>query len=219
MRLAGLLVMATLTLVACGSDADRQFPTVAHAPPQAAAPITAIPQPAYQPGQRWTYSDGYDLKVVSVTDGLARIERQDLSDTWYVKRAFFVEESQGSEGNRRTVFWSQDPMKVFQLRPGEAMVTEQEYLRNGELVRHVVSWTLEGRQRLRVPAGEFDAWVFVSRARNLKTGWTAYEKHWYAPDVGNFIRTEHRYGNDEDGARVLMASGVEPVKKKWSLTP
>ena len=66
-----------------------------------------------------------------------------------------------------------------------------------------MSWTVEGRDTVNVPAGQFDCVILVMRARSLSGDWTGYERWWFSPQAQNYVRMEYRYGPDAEGSRVL----------------
>jgi len=45
--------------------------------------------------------------------------------------------------------------------------------------------------------------VVVMRTRNPETGWTGFERWWYAPEARHYVRLEYRYGDQPVGSRVL----------------
>jgi hypothetical protein len=81
---------------------------------------------------------------------------------------------------------------------------QREYLSNNRLIIHASSWTVEGHQRITVPAGTFDCWVIVWRARSLKSNWTGFERWWYSPETQQYVRLEYKYGAGATASRVLM---------------
>lgn len=86
----------------------------------------------------------------------------------------------------------------------------REYLSNGKLVVHASSWSVEGRERITVPAGTFDCWVIVWRERSLRSNWTGFERWWYSPETQQYVRMEYKYGDQEPASRVLMRYRLAP---------
>ena len=173
--------------------------------PPPAAPSQSLPVPSYAAGDQWVYSDGYGLRVNSIRpDGLARFDRLDAPNEWFVSKAIFREEAQSSRVHRAVVFRTGDPMQIFTAPVGQTVSFVREYMRNGELIRHRTSWVIEGRERITVPAGSFDTWVLVMRSDSLTSNWRGYERWYYSPQVKNYVRLEYKYGDAPDGSRVLM---------------
>lgn len=184
---------------------------VASTMPAVVADEPTVEQPQWAVGDRWIWSDGYGLEVVSVDGSKTRMKRTDADDQWQLRDGFFLIDSQSSTTRRRLLFRTQDPAQIFPLKVGNRAVFRREYLSNGVLRAHNTSWLVVGRQTIRVPAGEFDTWVLERRTRSLKTEWTGFERIWYAPSVRNYVRMEYRYGLGADSARVLMAYRVSPT--------
>ena len=89
------------------------------------------------------------------------------------------------------------------LNSGAPLVFTREFTANGKTRVHSTSWVVESKERISVPAGDFDCFVIVMRTRNPETGWTGFERWWYAPEVRNYVRLEYRYGDKPVGSRVL----------------
>ncbi|MGB0684163.1 MAG: hypothetical protein ACPGOV_15765 [Magnetovibrionaceae bacterium] len=164
-----------------------------------------IPMPSFSVGDSWEYSDGYGMSVVEAKEGgRARFERTDVSDTWFVQRAFFREESVSNGIHRFVVYRTADPISLLEKPIGATVSYLREYMRNDELVRHRTSWEIEGRQTVTVPAGTFDVWVLVMRTEGVDSNWRGYERWFYSPQVNSYVRMEYKYGEAPDGSRVLM---------------
>jgi hypothetical protein len=198
-------------LVAGCQLTEASKPSVAMNTP--AAPIakpkqapTTIPLPTYAVGNEWKYSDGYAIRVSEVSDnGNAKFVRTDVEEQWFVRKAIFKEESQSRKIHRLVVYRTADPMALFSAKTKRPIVHIREYMRNGELVRHRTSWTIEGREKITVPAGTFDTWVLVMRTQSLTSNWRGYERWYYSPKINGYARLEFKYGEAPDGARVLMS--------------
>jgi len=163
----------------------------------------SLAAPQWRVGDRWTYSDGYGLEVDNVTGDLTRFRRTDDARQWQSRRGFLRQDSQSATTLRSVVFRSlaaKDARRLEQARP---MVFTREFRSGDRTLTHSTSWVLEGRERVSVPAGDFDAFVIVMRTRNPDTGWTGFERWWYAPEARNYVRLEYRYGDQPVGSRVL----------------
>ena len=169
-------------------------------------PASTIPLPAYVVDSEWKYSDGYAIRVSEVrANGKAKFVRTDVDDQWFVRNAIFKEESQSRNIHRLVVYQTADPTALFLAKTKQPIVYIREYMRNGELVRHRTSWTIEGREKITVPAGTFDTWVLVMRTQSLTSNWRGYERWYYSPEISGYARLEFKYGEAPDGARVLMS--------------
>lgn len=175
----------------------------------AARPALALTPPQWQVGDTWQYSDGYGMRVAEVNGPAARFQRTDAPSQWYIARGPFREALQSRNALRQVVFLSEDPQRLYTARPGESVVYRREYTRNGVLVRHRTSWTIEGTETITVPAGTFDTIILVMRTRSTTGNWTGYERWWYAPAARNYVRMEFQYGEAPDSSRVLTAYSLK----------
>ena len=178
--------------------------TAAGGAPAAASASLAVAAPLWRAGDRWTYSDGYGLEVEAVEGGLTRFRRLDDRDQWVSRRGFLRQDAQSATTERSVVFRSIGADEARRLVQGEPILFTREFLSGGVTRVHSTSWLLEGRERVSVPAGDFDAYVVVMRTRNPETGWTGFERWWYAPEVRHYVRLEYRYGDQPVGSRVLV---------------
>ncbi len=167
--------------------------------------------PDWQVGSEWHYSDGYGLKVTKVANGTATFQRTDDPGQWIVRRGFLREDAQSPTVLRKLLFEGLPPGAGTLLTGGTPITYRREYM-SGDVQRtHVTSWTVEGRETVKVPAGEFDCVVLAMRTRNTQDGWTGFERWWFSPQAQNFVRMEYRYGSNPSGSRVLTDYHVGPV--------
>ena len=165
------------------------------------APVAA---PQWRVGSTWEYSDGYGLRVASATENTTVFQRLDAPDQWFSMRGFLRQDAASATTKRQTIYRTVPPTAGDGLVAGTPLTFQREYLSNNQLVIHASSWTVEGRQRITVPAGTFDCWVIVWRARSLKSNWTGFERWWYSPEVQQYVRLEYKYGAGATASRVLM---------------
>jgi len=178
------------------------FATAAHAAP---VPLgTVVKAPDWTAGSEWHYSDGYAVKVNSVSAKGAMFERLDAPGQWFMRQGFIKTDSASSTATRNAIYRTVPDTAGLSLSAGKPLTFQREYLNNGKLLVHASSWTVEGRETITVPAGSFDCWVIVWRTRSMKSDWTGFERWWYSPQAQNYVRMEYKYGPDEDGSRVLM---------------
>lgn len=159
--------------------------------------------PNWRVGDSWTYSDGYGLTVEDAVDGLATFRRIDDPDQWISRRGFLRQDAQSSTTLRSVVYRSIAAADANTLRAGAPLVFTREFTANGKTRIHTTSWMAEARERVSVPAGDYDCIVIVMRTRNPETGWTGFERWWYAPSVRHYVRMEYRYGDAPVASRVL----------------
>jgi len=202
------IVVSGLSLSGCQFGVEER-PSVAMATAkteQAAVAATTLPKPIYRVGDEWEYSDGYAIKVVEVgANGNAKFQRLDTENQWFVRKAFFKEESKSRKIRRLVVYRTADPMALLSARQKQPVVFIREYMRNGELVRHRTSWVIEGKEKITVPGGTFDTWVIVMRTQSLTGNWRGFERWYYSPEINGYVRLEFKYGEAPDGSRVLMS--------------
>jgi len=165
--------------------------------------ITGLKAPDWQIGDHWRYSDGYGLTVEDRSGGATLFRRLDDPTQWTMRRGFLREEAQSATAYRKTVFRSISADAGMVLQLDQPLVFTREYMSNATTRIHTTSWVVEGRETITVPAGDFETYVVVMRTRNSVTGWTGFERWWYAPEVRNYVRMEYRYGDQGLGSRVL----------------
>ena len=199
---------------ACGTSGESKVPPAdwraavskkAVADPVSITNTEAVHAPNWRVGSKWLYSDGYGLEVTSVKAGVTEFVRTDSPKQWIRRRGFFREAAKSTTALRRVMYRTVKRDAGEVLTPGEPLVFTREYLSGQALRVHATSWTVEGREVISVPAGEFETWVVVMRTRSIKTDWTGFERWWYSPSVQNYVRLEYKYGNSEESSRVLMS--------------
>lgn len=168
-----------------------------------AADMRAVTAPAWRVGDRWLYSDGYGMTVETSAKGLTRFQRLDDPKQWHSRRGFLRQDAQSATTRRSVIFRSIAATDATRLEQGRPVVFTREFTSNDKTHAHSTSWLFEGADRISVPAGDFEAYVIVMRTRNPETGWTGFERWWYAPSVRNYVRLEYRYGDMPIGSRVL----------------
>lgn len=184
--------------------------------PSSAPTVTAMASPTtltispVSVSDEWSYSDGYALRVSEVRpDGVAKYDRLDAEGQWFVRRALFIEESQSRKVHRAVVYRTGNPMDLLSAKINQPITYIREYMRDRELIRHRTSWVIEGKEKITVPAGTFDAWVLVMRTQSLDSNWRGFERWYYSPTVKNYVRLEYKYGEGAHGSRVLMTYKVK----------
>ncbi|HEY8253891.1 MAG TPA: SPOR domain-containing protein [Rhizomicrobium sp.] len=172
-----------------------------------AAPVPAnsvVKAPDWSAGSEWHYSDGYAVKVASVSPKGALFQRLDAPGQSFMRDGFIRTDSTSATATRKAIYRTVPDGAGLSLSAAKPLTFQREYLNNGKLMVHASSWTVEGRETITVPAGTFDCWVIVWRTRSLRSDWTGFERWWYSPDAQNYVRMEFKYGSEADGSRVLM---------------
>ena len=172
-----------------------------------AAPVPAssvVNAPNWSAGSEWHYSDGYAVKVASVSPKGTLFERLDAPGQSFMRDGFIRTDSTSATATRKAIYRTAPNNAGQSLSAAKPLTFQREYLNNGTLMVHASSWTVEGRETITVPAGTFDCWVIVWRTRSLRSDWTGFERWWYSPDAQNYVRMEFKYGAESDGSRVLM---------------
>jgi hypothetical protein len=171
----------------------------------APAPANSVVEaPSWSAGSEWHYSDGYAVKVASVSPKGALFQRLDAPGQSFTRDGFIRTDSTSATATRKAIYRTVPDSAGQSLSAAKPLTFQREYLNNGTLMVHASSWTVEGRETITVPAGTFDCWVIVWRTRSLRSDWTGFERWWYSPDVQNYVRMEFKYGPEPDGSRVLM---------------
>ncbi|WP_417518821.1 hypothetical protein [Minwuia sp.] len=193
---------APVTATATPQSVSRQHDSAS--PAQKAAAMLSVSAPRWQIGDRWRYNDGYGLQVEDAGGGVTLLRRLDDPTQWISRRGFLREAAQSATAYREIVYRSIPADAGMSLSANEPLVFTREYTANNVTRVHVTSWMLEGQERISVPAGAFDTYIVVMRTRNAVTGWTGFERWWYAPAARNYVRMEYRYGDQGLGSRVLI---------------
>ncbi len=160
--------------------------------------------PDWSIGSEWHYSDGYAVKVGSVSPKGAVFNRLDAPGQWFTRQGFIRTDSATDTATRNAIYRTVPDAAGASLSAAHPLTFQREYLNNGKLLVHASSWSVEGRETITVPAGTFDCWVIVWRTRSLRSDWTGFERWWYSPQAQNYVRMEFKYGPGPDGSRVLM---------------
>lgn len=172
---------------------------------RSSSPILEVSAPEWRVGSEWRYSDGYGLRVARVEGATTTFQRTDDPGQWVTRRGFLRESSRSGTTERRLLFEDLQPGGGMRLSSRSPLTYRREYEADGETRVHATSWTVEGREVVKVPAGEFDCVVLVMRTRSQSSDWTGYERWWFSPRAQNYVRVEYRYGPDAEGARVLVS--------------
>lgn len=194
-----LAALLALALTGCGGE----FASVGA--PGAFAPVRAdsVPAPAWSVGSEWLYSDGYGLKVTRVEGSVTTFQRLDDPTQWVTRRGFLREDAQSGTTLRKLLYENLPQGAGLSLSTKAPLVYRREYMSGSAQRAHATSWTVDGRETVKVPAGEFDCIVLTMRTRNVEDGWTGYERWWFSPVAQNYVRLEYRYGPESSGSRVL----------------
>ncbi len=193
-----------------GGSFDAPLERATNPAPTIQGSVEGVPEidmtqsPPWQLGSFWEYSDGYGLQVTETDGRMATLQRMDKPDDWVRRNGFFKVDSQEEGVRRQVVYQSPNPETLFPLAVGKMVTFAREYLIDKKLYVHQTSWSVVGQETIEVPAGKFDCWVLVWSSRSQKSNWSGYEKWWYNPEVGNYVRLEYRYGKAPDSSRVLM---------------
>jgi hypothetical protein len=198
MRLRRMLMTAVL-LAFSGAGA-----AAAPAPAGNAESPAIVAAPQWRAGSSWEYSDGYALRVASTDSSATVFQRLDAPNQWFSMRGFLRQDAASPVAKRQTIYRTVPPSAGDALKASEPLTFQREYLSNEKLMVHATSWSVEGRERITVPAGTFDCWIIVWRARSLKSNWTGFERWWYSPEAQHYVRLEYKYGAMATASRVLM---------------
>jgi len=201
-RLRAISAAAALLLAGCASKEPLDFG--AEQAGIYAQPIRAE-APAWQPGSEWRYSDGYGLQVVRVEGPITTFRRIDDPTQWIARKGFLRDDSQSQTRFRKVLFEDLKPGAGFALDSAKPLTFRREFVSGDATHVHATSWTVERREHVKVPAGEFDCIVLVMRTRSLTSDWSGFERWWYSPDAQNYVRLEYQYGPEAAGSRVLTS--------------
>ena len=202
-----------LSIAGCGTSGGA----LTDLAPCALAPVGSdeVRAPVWAVGSEWQYSDGYGLKVTRVEGPVTTFERLDDRTQWVTRRGFLREDAQSGTTMRKLLYENLPSGAGQVLSVKTPLVYRREYMAGTTQLAHATSWTVEGRELVKVPAGQFDCIVLTMRTRNVDDGWTGYERWWFSPVAQNYVRMEYRYGPTSNGSRVLtsyrLGAGGAPI--------
>ena len=172
---------------------------------ESSAPSDTLYLPRWRVGSTWLYSDGYGLTVSLVDGNFTVFTRTDEPNQWFSRRGLLREQAQSEKTYRNVVYRTVKSDAGMALTLNKPLIFNREFLADGDLRVHVTSWTLEGKETITVPAGEFETWVVVMRSRSLTSNWDGFERWWFSPEARNYVRMEYKYGARPESSRVLMS--------------
>ncbi|MBV9735366.1 MAG: hypothetical protein JO209_05610 [Acidisphaera sp.] len=196
-----LCAAALLALGGCGVLSGRARP----GPQPVFSRNVQVVAPAWHAGSEWQYSDGYGLRVVRVDGPVTTFQRTDDPNQWVSRRGFLREDAQSATTFRKLLFEDLAPGAGRVLSARRPLTFRREYQAGSVLRTHATTWSVEGEEQVRVPAGVFDCVILMMRTRSLTDDWTGYERWWYSPQAENYVRLEYRYGATPPGSRVLTS--------------
>lgn len=194
-------VLPLLLLAACES-----------APPVGEVPASVV-EPEFTKGESWTYQlrDGYNgLPLRTYREEIGAVGQDHLSVRLTDGRqSTTTDETYTGAGNpvdvrpgraalaiHYTPFY---PAYVFPLQVGsrwkQALLVK--YQGTGPAIRATLHAQVDGWERVRVPAGEFDALkiqrqIYLDDEEFWRWGTTVLETDWYVPAIKRFVRHEDK---------------------------
>ena len=120
-----------------------------------AAPVPAnsvVKAPSWSIGSEWHYSDGYAVKVASVSATGALFQRLDAPGQSFMREGFIRTDSTSATATRKAIYRTVPDAAGQSLSAAKPLTFQREYLNNGKLMVHASSWTVEGRETITVPA-------------------------------------------------------------------
>ena len=170
------------------------------------APLAGGLPPAQQP--RWVAGDTWEfttknrspftlsdtMSVAHVGEEILLIGRNDPNKSARLNADLSVRESRGGLLNY-TVNSGKDAYIFFPLVIGEERTFKQSTNTPKGTQNYTNVVTVEGAERITVPAGTFDTFVIRVKKSN-DTGWSGSYRLWYAPQVKYFVRIVDTHNGD-----------------------
>ncbi len=214
LRTAALLA-APLLLAACGNVIERAGEGMtAMIADSDGPPMAPAAKPSYRSGQRFTYSDGQVMQVVS-SRGEEVVWRGADGTRHRTDRNFVVPRlSSSGDSYERAVVNDADALWPLQVGKGDRLrVVRTQIASDGSRKTQparTYNCRVSGTERLSVPAGTYDTYR-VQCARYSGSGKRLIEtKVWhYAPSLGHVVRYEtiERKSGRREIAELTSSSG------------
>ena len=215
-RLASaLLLAAPLLLAACANVVEQAGEQMTSLIADSDGPsLPPAAKPSYRSGQRFTYSDGRVMQVLS-SQGDEVVWRGTDGGSYRADRNFVVPRlSSSSSSYQRAVVNDADALWPLQVGKGDRLrVVRSSLAADGSRTvspARTYNCRVSGTERLSVPAGSFDTFR-VQCARYSSSGKRLIEtKVWhYAPSLGHVVRYEtiERKSGRRDIAELVSSSG------------
>jgi len=191
-------------------------------------PLSEATLPNYFVGEYFTFDDG-TFEIVTEVSGEMVTWRtnQDTISKGY--RNFVIPVLSWTSNNRRSeakttasadLLWPLAVGKKAQY-DFQQTISRHDGTESSELSR---TWTctVEGTERVSVPAGTFDTYVVTcKRYSSSGRAWRATRKFYYAPDLGHYVIREDDYRRSADKKRQMVSYGfsstVLPQKDQITL--
>jgi len=210
-RFAAILVAVGLIGMALGCQTGNQPKANIHSG-DLGLPAAALPE--YAVGEYFAFDDGRSAVVTAVSDQQVTWRHNNgATSTGY--RNFILPVSawkrNGSRGNATSnapadMLWPLATGNRGQYQSRQ-VITRNDQAGATQLSRQ---WycSVEGTQRVSVPAGSFDTYVIAcERYSSTSYSWRATRRYFYAPDLGHYVIREDLYRSRPGRTRRLVAYG------------
>lgn len=215
-RLATLALSAT-ALSACVNIATTPKSKYFTSHGAAQTQMPPAPLPTYNAGDMYYYSNGWRETVVR-----AEGETVDLINSRKRKlvnfRSFFIP-TPYLEGSTKEFFKESrvSTNALWPLAVGKSVRFSTEgrsvSKENGRESKYTQNWScsVDGTERVRVLAGEFDTYVISCQRRSSRGKWWQTYTYYYAPELGTYVmrRSLHK----KNGERVRELTALRPTLK------
>ena len=210
-RLLVIMISVGLAIAIGGCQTGKQSMDNAYSQ-NPELPAAALPE--YAVGEFFAFDDGRAVVVTAVSNEQVTWRYSNgTTSTGY--RNFILPALAWKSANRRGEATSTaPPHMLWPLAAGNRghynthqVITGNDQAGSTQLFRQ---WycSVEGTQRVSVPAGSFDTYVIAcDRYSSTGQSWRATRRYYYAPDLGHYVIREDQYRSRPVRTRQLVAYG------------
>ena len=101
-----------------------------------------VKAPNWSAGSEWHYSDGYAVKVASVSPKGTLFQRLDAPGQSFMRDGFIRTDSTSATATRKAIYRTGPDNAGQSLSAAKPLTFQREYLNNGKLMVHASSWTV-----------------------------------------------------------------------------
>ena len=210
-RLLALLISVGLIIVTGGCQTGQQSMIKADSD---MLELSEAALPNYSVGEFFSFDDGTTTVITAVSnEKVTWGYHNGATSTGY--RNFILPALTWTSANSHSTATSTAPVDLlWPLATGNQgqyeshqVISRDDQIESTEFSR---KWdcTVEGTERVSVPAGTFDTYVIdCKRYSSTSNSWRATRRYYYAPDIGHYVIRDDKFRSRSDRTRKLVTYG------------